>query len=147
MRQHNSNVDIYKIHGRSLITLWIAREKYWMYEKIVIYSSLFALYSQNFIKWYERLYHWYLSDILILLFIKLLAGSSLIVIITREEFWVYDKILIFVQFYAIFHFLAILFYKFIWAPLAFLYQQNYDVYINKIHIGEYICFMYHEGGI
>ena len=111
----------------SSITLSIAREGYWVYEKVVIYSSFFEFSSQNFIKWYERLYHWYASNILKLIFIKWILGSSFSLCIMREEYWVYEKYHILMLIYAFFPFSRYNLYNSIWAPLSFMHQQHPDV--------------------
>ena len=51
------------------------------------------------------------------------------------------------QIYAIFSFSRYNLYKSIWAPLSLMHQQNLDVYINKIDVGECIGSSNHERGI
>ena len=51
------------------------------------------------------------------------------------------------QFSSMFAFSHYNLYKFIWAPLSLMPQQNPDICEYKIHIGELVCSMQRESGI
>ena len=94
-----------------------------------------------FIHWYERLYHWCVSIIVMGIFIKSIWGNLFVISTPTDEYWGYEKIVIYNSFFAV---SSQNFIKMIWAPLSLIPHLNHTILCYVINIGKFRSLMYCE---